>query len=402
MTIVAASTQLRLAFILRPIPPALIERMDEADLRGLYYARLWSGWSERERAASLLLSCKNAVGALTARRRFGRRALDAWRLGFAPGMLAEIDARIRPDARLGAFLDQDERKGLHALINRGALPFDANPLKNKRRFEAFCRGAGLPVAATLAEDLPEGIDGLIVKPQYGSKGKGVRRFERGDDGAWVATDGSERMEPSALPQWVARQGAAGFLVQERLRTEPALLPLSPGALPTLRVTTCLDERGVPEVADVALRLSMAADRAADNFNADNLVCAVAAHGELGPALRRVAGGFEELAAHPTTRAPIAGERLAAIEAARTLAITAHEPLADGFTVIGWDIGLTDKGPVLIEGNWNPGYNVMQLVHGRGIGEMRLGELYRFHLERLPDAAWAAAGPIQVAQRPCGR
>jgi hypothetical protein len=55
--------------------------------------------------------------------------------------------------------------------------------------------------------------------------------------------------------------------------------------------------------------------------------------------------------------------------------------------------------VLIEGNWNPGYNVLQLVHGRGLGELRIGALYRHHLERAPAERWTAAGPLQIAQRP---
>ena len=77
---------------------------------------------------------------------------------------------------------------------------------------------------------------------------------------------------------------------------------------------------------------------------------------------------------------------------------AHRHFAD-HALIGWDIGLSADGPVLIEGNWNPGYNVLQLVSGRGIGGMRLGELYRYHLEQAPEAAWRAATPVQVAQLP---
>lgn len=80
-----------------------------------------------------------------------------------------------------------------------------------------------------------------------------------------------------------------------------------------------------------------------------------------------------------------------------LARAAHRCFAPDFAIIGWDIGLSDQGPVLIEGNWNPGYNVLQLVHGVGIGELRIGALYRHHLARAPAAAWAAAGPVQVAQ-----
>ncbi len=380
-----AAMSTRVALILRPVPPALAA-LPEDSLRGCYYHRLWDGWSLRQRALARGLTAARYAAAAR------KGALAAWRLGFAPTMFAEVEARRRPDATLAGFLDQDERKGVHALLNPGALPFDANPLKNKARFAAFCAAHGLP-----APRAGPGADGLIVKPRYGSKGRGVRRLER-RDGQWVANDG-EIIAALNMSRWVAAQEAGGMIVQELLRTDPALRTLSPGALPTLRITTCLDERGRPEVADVALRLSLGDDRAADNFNADNLVCGVdRATGLVGPALRRIGGGFAELAAHPVTRAPIAGETLATLDAAMALACRAHAPLAAGFTVIGWDIGLAEGGPALIEGNWNPGYNVMQLVHGRGLGEMRLGQLYRHHLDRLPAAMWRAAAPVELAQR----
>jgi len=385
----------RLALILRPIPPCLPTLTDE-ELRGFYYRRLWQQWSPRQRVLARTLTALRWGPSVAAARHLGGRALEAWQLGFAPESLAEIDARIRPDARPAAFLDQHERKGVHALINPGAMPFGANLLKNKRRFTRYCAAQQLATAAAI--DDPSGADGLIIKPQYGSKGRGVRRIERRGS-QWVANDG-EIIATADLPAWLAAQRARGLLVQELLRTERALALLSPGALPTLRITTCLDEGGTPEIVDVALRLSLAPDHAADNFNADNLVCGVdTASGRLGLALRRTATGFDELDTHPATGAPIAGHRLASLAAASALAQRAHAPLADRFTVIGWDIGLTEKGPALVEGNWNPGYNVMQLVHGRGIGEMRLGALYRHHLERLPDTRWRAAAPVEVAQRP---
>ena len=57
-----------------------------------------------------------------------------------------------------------------------------------------------------------------------------------------------------------------------------------------------------------------------------------------------------------------------------LAVRAHRAFAD-FTVIGWDVGLTCAGPVLVEGNWNPGTDILQLVSGRGLSDTRLGDLY---------------------------
>lgn len=393
----------RLAVIARPFPPDRIGRRVDptAGLRDFYYAMLWQHWRRAQRALGVALGAGRAVPALARAVAGERHALAGWRSGFSAALLRDLDSRRLPGARADAFIDQEERKGLHALLNPEAVPFDRNPLKNKAAFDARCRAAALPLPASIADAadaLALGADAaLIVKPQYGSKGKGVRRVTRQPDGSW--RDGDRRIAPSELDDWIAAEAKCGQIVQECLRVAPSLAPLSPGALPTLRIVTCRDEAGVPEVTDVALRLSLAPDGAADNFNADNLVCAVDEGGDAGPALRRRTGGFESCESHPLTGATIRGHRLAGYAAARRLALDAHRAMPASFIVIGWDIGLADRGPVLIEGNWNPGYNVMQLVHGVGLGETRLGELYRFHLARLPGDRWRAAEPLVVAQSP---
>lgn len=378
--------------------PALVgaDATAAASLRCFYYAKLWRHWRPGHRAVALGLSAMRSRRAVHDLLTGDRQALATrWR-GFSPALRREIEQRRHADAPIDSFIDQEERKGLHALVNPAAVPFERNPLKNKAAFEARCRDAALPVplsvptAAALGE-----LDAIIVKPQYGSKGKGVRRFDRVAS-EWREAGGAARVAMADADAWIRRMTASGLIVQQCLSVDPSLADISPGALPTLRIVTCRDERGVPEVTDVALRLSLSAG-AADNFNADNLVCGVDARGSAGPALRRIEGRLVECTRHPTTGGAIDGRALALHAEALALAIRAHDAFGDGFTVIGWDIGLTSRGAVLVEGNWNPGYNVMQLVHGRGLGDTRLGTLYRRHLERLDDRVWATAAPVTVAQ-----
>lgn len=383
--------------ILRPLPDIFAGGAGNTeDPRSYYYDRLWHQWSRAQRSTARMLNRALASADLL-------RGADARarKLGFAPAHLSEIVARRAPDSRLEAFFDQDERKGIHAIINAGGLPLDANPLKNKRRFEIACRKAGLLLPATIeSEGDAHHHVALISKPQFGSKGKGVQRLVRGSGDEWRSSDGKIRLQRGELGQWLAREQRRGRIVQQCLAPHWSLASISPGALPTLRIVTCLDENGEPEVTETMLRLSLEEDRAADNFNADNLVAPVdRATGLVGPALRRACGNFVELATHPRTGEAIAGVRLALLDQASALSVSGHKVFQRDFAVIGWDIGLSADGVVMIEGNWNPGVNIIQLIHGRPIGETRLGALYRFHLQHARTEFWAAALPIQIAQLP---
>ncbi len=47
-------------------------------------------------------------------------------------------------------------------------------------------------------------------------------------------------------------------------------------------------------------------------------------------------------------------------------------------MIGFDVAITDRGPVIIEGNVQQGSNMVQRTHDRPVGLQRLGELLAHH------------------------
>ncbi|WP_231639448.1 sugar-transfer associated ATP-grasp domain-containing protein [Sphingomonas profundi] len=362
---------------------------DRGDLAGYYFGQLWCHWRMTDRALAIILAAVSA-----ARWPIGGGGAAPWRNGWGAREQRLVRGATGGEAHLG----MAARKGVHRLLNPGAFPRAANPLKNKRLFATRCRAAGLPVPDTFADDgdaaaLPAWLArqaAIIAKPNYSSKGQGIVRYLRAD-GGWH--DGTRALATEAL---VARLGRGG-VIQTCLAGHADLAALSPGALPTLRIMTCLDEQGAVEQCGVLLRLG--AGRApVDNFNAGNLVAAVGDDGRLGPAFIRAGAAIETVTHHPATGAEIVGRRVPDLAAAIDLAVAAHAVFRNGFTVIGWDIGLAEGGPVLIEGNWNPGTDVVQLVAGRGLGRTRLGALYRHHLARLPAARWRAARPIEREPR----
>jgi hypothetical protein len=116
----------------------------------------------------------------------------------------------------------------------------------------------------------------------------------------------------------------------------------------------------------------------DNMKAGGLIAPVELKsGRLGEAWKGYGGG--PCVRHPATGAEIAGRTLPDWPAAVALAERAHAVAFADYTLVGWDIGLTEDGPVLIEGNSKPGVLMPQRAARRGLGEGRYGALIAHHL-----------------------
>lgn len=378
---------------LRVIPPRLLvggAEPEPRDLTALYFEQLWRHWSKADRAMALALAYGEA-----ARTAFRTRA--AWRHGWDKG--EERLFERAPDR--AAHLGMAARKGMHRLINPGAYPLEANPLKNKRLFAERCRAAGLPIPPDFSgpesglESWLAGETAVIAKPNYASKGAGIEGFRREGDG-WRS--GGVPLGAVEALQRIRAAVSGGGVLQRIAESHPDLAPLSPGALPTLRVMTVVNEAGAIEVCGLVIRLNGGGPRAVDNFNAGNIAAGVDRDGRIRFGMRRVAGRLERFDRHPATGARLRGVRVPDLVEAQALAVRAHEAFREGFNVVGWDIGLSADGPVLIEGNWNPGPDILQLVSNHGVGDGRLGEIYRWHLATLPADVWRSARPVEREAR----
>lgn len=377
---------------LRALPPRLFAAERERaphDLAGFYFDQLRRHWGPLDRLGAFALAGAGAIANLGALRGCGPAWRHGWDLREQALLIEGVDPR--------AHLSMAARKGVHRLINPGAFPLRANPLKNKRLFAERCRVEGLPTPAAF-EGAPDAIgrwlaqeSAIVAKPSFSSKGDGVVGYRRsGEDWTFAGGQVSEGGLIDQLREVMKRGG----VVQRACETHPDLVAVSPGALPTLRIMTAVDEAGEIVALDRTIRLSAGGPRAVDNFNAGNIVAGVEEAGRIVPGHRRLDGGIVAVERHPTTGVALAGWPVPDIEAALSLARRAHEAFRRGFAVIGWDVGLTASGPCLIEGNWSPGTDILALVSGRGLGETRLGVLYRHHLAQLSRAEWRAARPIQ--------
>jgi hypothetical protein len=298
--------------------------------------------------------------------------------------------------RAPSFLQRCETKrGIYALLKSEG----ASPLGDKRLFADRCAAAGVRCAGcelvvdgeTNPAELPD-CD-LFVKPLTGNGGRGAERWDRVAARQW--SNGAQVCDDRSLVE-LLRSRRRPLIVQKRVRTHPALVPLTAGAVPTVRALTCLDEDGVAELVGAVFRMSIGDNRTVDNFHAGGIACAVALDtGELGLASDLgLDARLGWLRHHPTTSARIAGTRLPCWDETRALACQAHAAFGDR-VVIGWDIAIAEDGPVVIEGNRGPDTDIMQRFMETGFcNGHRLTDLLAHHLRARGHIA-AADVPASV-------
>jgi hypothetical protein len=170
-----------------------------------------------------------------------------------------------------------------------------------------------------------------------------------------------------------------LLVQERVKPHHSLNVLTSGALPTVRVTTCLGESGDPEVVSGVFRMAIGNNRTVDNLHAGGIAASVGV--EDGRLSRASDLGMDArlgwLDRHPDTGAFIKGRELPLWNETKALALQAHRAFADR-VLVGWDIAITDDGPVIVEGNSSPDLDIIQRF-GSPVCNSRFGELLAWHL-----------------------
>lgn len=266
-----------------------------------------------------------------------------------------------------------------------------SPLNDKARFEDHCRAHGIRCVETIML-LDDGVPDcslpdcdLFVKPLKGRGGKGAERWDLVSPATFASPDGEQLSATELLDRLVERSRHDALIVQPRLKVHPELVKVTAGALPTVRIVTCLDELNQPEVIGGVLRMSIGRNRTVDNFHAGGIAAAV----DLDSARLSRATNLGTDArlgwvdAHPDTGAQIEGRRVPLWAESKRLVLDAHRAFTDR-VVIGWDVAILEDGPILIEGNGNTDMDILQRFMRVGLREHRFAELLGHHLiERVP-------------------
>jgi hypothetical protein len=221
---------------------------------------------------------------------------------------------------------------------------------------------------------------LVIKRSRGGGGVGVRFAE--------IRQGHVRLNEEVLTiddflQYFIRRNER--LLCQFIEQSDFCRAVYPGTTNTLRVICMRERGGEPFLARAIFRIGTTASKGVDNFGRGGLAATVDIDsGVLSAAVEHHASAPRPPtlhSSHPDTQTPIAGERLPGWKEAceEALGLMRRFPFIN---YAGWDIVLTNSGPVFLEGNNYTGVRLAQLQSGL-LADPRTRSFYR-HYGIVPD------------------
>ena len=191
---------------------------------------------------------------------------------------------------------------------------------------------------------------FFAKPPAGTCGKGIQK---------IITSEWENKEDLYLH--LKQNGTT--VLEEVVVQHDKLNELHPTSVNTLRIVSILKDDGTVDIVTAYLRIGNG--KHVDNFNSGGMVVPV--NTESGiieyPALDKVGSLYE---IHPMTNTRIMGFKIPLWNQAKDL-VKSLGTVVPEVRLIGWDIAITNKGPVVIEANDFPGHDIYQLPPHRTDG-----------------------------------
>jgi len=256
------------------------------------------------------------------------------------------------------------------------LPAGVNTVVLKKKGEK-----SLPDGVVPCKDfvLPEDTKRLYIKHHHLEMGAGVQVFDIGPDGDWdfypvvspktaaqiPNTETIKAFDVGGKGEWVVQPALQNCKIVKRLCSETA--PLSTYRVVTMCNTGASDRSyydsknrdqaaaaSTPAVVGVAFRAGRAGrlqDKLMDGavFYGVNLKTGKIGRGTDWKLFRNSMASEPSLEVHPDTGLRVCGEEFLFKEST-ALCQHAHRHLAPCVPILGWDVALTDNGPVLVEAN----------------------------------------------------
>jgi len=211
--------------------------------------------------------------------------------------------------------------------------------------------------------------GLFLKPVDGVFGEGA--FTIQDIGGRYEFGGQTGSLDDAFRYVADRLGSTrGYLVQPQVKCHSALAAITSRGLSTIRAVTCMSQ-GSAKLLYAIMRITVG-QNITDNFHygsTGNLIAAIDLEsGQLASAVGSLRPDWPVIAEfthHPDTGKKIEGSVVAGWEETVTLVLRAQQALPE-LRATGWDVGITEDGPLLVETNPRFSFAGLQVAHRRGL------------------------------------
>ena len=250
------------------------------------------------------------------------------------------------------------------------------------------------VAAFLAKDARYP---LFAKPLDGSGSIGSALITGCDAEAGTLTLGNGQV--IALTRFAAeifRDYATGFQFQSAIRQHPALKAVTGDVIGTLRVVTVFSGAR-PELLYALWTLPSPAAMSDNFWQADSMLAHIdTATGTVLGAMAGTGPAAHPVDTHPVSQVTLPGMQIPFWDEIRACAVAAHELMPE-FGVFGWDIAVTETGPLIVEGNTSPQHSLYQLATGRGVLNPALAPQIEAAATRAQDVLKAKKAGLKAAR-----
>lgn len=215
---------------------------------------------------------------------------------------------------------------------------------------------------------------FIAKPNLGLEGRGLTRFDWLTNGRYCSSEDKCYSAVNLAAHLKELSMHEAYLVQPRLENHPDITDLSNGGFCTSRIITAATPAGNVEVI-VAVFKMPTGTKVADNFGAGGIASSIDLQtGELGAACYKHRL-LLELDKHPDTGVTIVGRKLPYWSQTLDLVRKAHLDVEGDFGFLGWDVGVTESGPVIVEAQVTFGFILCQRPGRFALGSSRFVEIY---------------------------
>lgn len=150
-----------------------------------------------------------------------------------------------------------------------------------------------------------------------------------------------------------------IFLEELVKQHPEMNTLCNKSVNTMRIMT-FNDHGKSRIIWMGLRVGNGIN-AIDNFHAKGMAVNIDVNtGKLvGNAIDKDLNEYEE---HPFTHVKFDGFQIPCFEDAKNMVLKASLE-SDKILVVGWDVAISEDGPVIIEGNRRPGFDIVQVLSG---------------------------------------